>query len=97
MNDFTKEGCRRNGVVEPWTPENILEAADAEVGPSCCDESYCKIRDVMEASIELLDACETYHNLLRSQIRDGRPADAEAHYQAQRKMEAAIKKARGEK
>lgn len=50
-----------------------------------------------DAAPDLLDACETYHNLLRNQIRDGRPADAEAHYQAQCKMESAIKKARGEK
>lgn len=50
------------------------------------------------AAPDLLEACEAHIAALRSQIRDGKyqPEYAEVIYQAQKKMEAAIAKARGE-
>lgn len=44
--------------VEPWTTENILESADAEAGPSCCDESYQQLRAIMVVALDLLTALE---------------------------------------
>lgn len=53
---------------------------------------------LMAAAPELLEACEAHMAALGSKIRDGkdRPEYAEAIYQAQKKMIAAIAKARGE-
>lgn len=73
-------GGSQGGYKSPATPSEEIEANVS----------------LIAAAPDLLDACETYHNLLRSQIRDGRPIDAEAHYRAQRKMEDAIAKARGQ-
>lgn len=52
---------------------------------------------LIAASPDLLEACEAHMAALASKIRDGkdRPEYAEAIYQAQKKMDAAIKKARG--
>lgn len=53
---------------------------------------------LIAAAPDLLEACELHISALRSQIRDGkqRPEYAELIYQAQKKMMAAIAKARGE-
>ena len=54
--------------------------------------------DLIAAAPDLLEACEAHINALRSRIRNGndRPEYAEAIYQAECKMLAAIAKARGE-
>jgi hypothetical protein len=52
------EGYFSDGKYVPWTAAHILDAADAEVGPGCCDESYQKLRGVMEAAPDLLEALE---------------------------------------
>jgi hypothetical protein len=38
--------------------ESILCAADAEVGPACCDEDYQKLRLLMAATPDLLEMLE---------------------------------------
>lgn len=40
------------------SPEGILQMADAEAGPSCCDEEYCRLRAIMVVAPELLKALE---------------------------------------
>lgn len=52
------EGKYVDGAYIPWTAELILEEADAEAGPSCCDESYQKLRAIMAAAPDLLEALE---------------------------------------
>lgn len=80
------------------TPESILGAADAETGPYCCDEEYQRLRAIMVAAPDLLEACEDFRNVLRSKIRDGKYREeyAEAFYQAERRMDRAIARAKGE-
>lgn len=54
--------------------------------------------NLIAAAPDLLEACEEYIGVLRSRIRDGkvRLEHAEAMYQAECKILAAIAKARGE-
>ena len=52
------EGNYINGKYVPWTTEHILNAADAEVGPGCCDESYQRLRTIMVDAPDLLEALE---------------------------------------
>jgi len=54
------EGYYSDGKYVPWTTAHILDAADAEVGPGCCDDSYQELRKIMEVAPKLLaalDAC----------------------------------------
>lgn len=41
------------------TPSSILDAADSELGPSCCDEDYQNLRKVMIVAPDLLEALKT--------------------------------------
>lgn len=55
--------------------------------------------NLIAAAPDLLEACEDFRNVLRSKIRDGKYREeyAEAFYQAERRMDRAIAKARGDK
>lgn len=66
--------------------------------PSCGSWPNAANMALIAAAPDLLEACETFVAVLGSKIRDGkdRPEYAEAFYQAEKKMYAAIKKARGE-
>lgn len=66
---------------------SLHDCPDAEENASLC-----------AAAPDLLEACENFLAVLGSKIRDGkdRPEYAEAFYQAEKKMCAAVKKARGE-
>lgn len=91
MSGLEKEGLYRSGSYEPWTASNILDAADSEVGPGCTDESYQKLRDIMEAGPDLLEALIE----ARNQLEKYELADSGEDYNSPL-INAAIAKARGE-
>ena len=53
------EGYYNDGEYIPWTTEHLLDAADAEVGPGCCDDSYQDLRAVMRVAPDLLEVLES--------------------------------------
>lgn len=40
------------------TPESILAMADAEAGPECCNEEYCRLSAIMAAAPDLFSALD---------------------------------------
>jgi hypothetical protein len=82
------EGCYVDGKYVPWTTDLILDAADSEVGPGCCDASYQKLRDAMEAAPGLLEAL----TMLESTCDSGLAFD----HPIRRYARSEITKARGE-
>lgn len=64
------EGYYEDGKYVPWTTAHILDAADAESGPGCCDESYQKLRAIMEVAPEMLKALESLLRVFEEALVD---------------------------
>lgn len=70
--------------------EGILQMADAEAGPGCCDDEYVRLRSIMAASEDLLEALEVIMDLVDASGSTPHPSVAKVIGDAR----AAIAKAR---
>lgn len=75
-----------------------LNVGPAQIHGDVYSEQVKADAALVAAAPDLLTACELHINTLASQLRNGKedPAFGEAIYQAQKMMQAAIAKARGE-
>lgn len=88
----------RTKEYEPWTPDHILNEADAEVGSGCCDDSYQRLRLIMLMAPELLAALEAIAEFIpNTSASEGGAAKHSANVRAADMVRAAIAKARGAK